>query len=209
MAKAITWLINHRKVLKYAILSLSGAFLLSLCINLHKTNKKLSERLEMAQNNVEAYQGLLSNSQQANSVLRLTVDELQHSNDSLIQKVHQQAKQLSIKPSTITTAATQTQQIIVNQSKEILRDTIYTDSIKYNDLTSVYYTIGPDTINIGLDIRNTQYLYTIKKKEYKRNKKFIMRILTLDFKKVWKYQYKIVNTNELINTSDVRILEIE
>jgi hypothetical protein len=35
-----------------------------------------------------------------------------------------------------------------------------------------------------------------------------MRLLTLDFKKVNTYKYEIVNTNDLINTDSVRIVEI-
>ena len=73
---------------------------------------------------------------------------------------------MKIKPKQISTAATQTQLLDVNDSKEVggdlsemLKDTIYTDSIKYNDLTTVYYTISKDTVNVGLKIGNTQYLY--------------------------------------------------
>lgn len=35
-----------------------------------------------------------------------------------------------------------------------------------------------------------------------------MRLLTLDFKKVNTDRYEIVNTNDLINTDSVRIVEI-
>ena len=80
----------------------------------------------------------------------------------------------------------------------ILKDTIYSDSIKYNDLTTVYYTIGKDTVSIGLDVKNTQYLYMFNKKIYKNKKSFIKRLLTLDFKKVNRYGYSIVNTNDLV-----------
>jgi len=69
---------------------------------------------------------------------------------------------LKIKPKQLTAAATQTQILDVNDGKgvggdltTILKDTTYSDSIKYNDLTTVYYTIGKDTVNIGLDVRNT------------------------------------------------------
>ena len=92
---------------------------------------------------------------------------------------------MKIKPKQISTAATQTQLLDVNDSKEVggdlsemLKDTIYTDSIKYNDLTTVYYTISKDTVNVGL--------------------KILKRLFTLDFKKVHKYKYKIVNTNDLL-----------
>jgi hypothetical protein len=66
---------------------------------------------------------------------------------------------LKLKSKSILTAATQSQVLNVNDSKgvvgdlvTILKDTTYTDSLKYNDLTTVYYTIGRDTVNIGLDI---------------------------------------------------------
>jgi hypothetical protein len=91
---------------------------------------------------------------------------------------------------------------------EILKDTVYQDSIDYNDLTKVYYTIGKDTVDIGIQMSNTQYLYTYSHKEWKNKKSFLKRLFTLDFKKVTKHSYEIVNTNELINTSDVRVVEI-
>lgn len=51
----IKLLIANRKTLFKAILGLAVAFLLGWGITLHKQNKKLSESLEMAQNNIEAY----------------------------------------------------------------------------------------------------------------------------------------------------------
>jgi len=60
---------------------------------------------------------------------------------------------------------------------------------------------------MGLDIRNTQYLYMYHTREYKNKKCFLARLFTLDFKKVNKYKYKIKNTNDLIQTTDVRVIE--
>lgn len=213
--EVLTWLVAHRKTLFKAILGLVAAFLLSYGVILYKQNKTLSESLEMAQNNIEAYQGVLNDSQQANNVLKLTVDELQNNNDKLINELDSMSNELKIKTSQIRTAATQTQTITVKESKgvrgdliEILKDTIYKDSIKYNDLTSVRYTIGKDTVSIELDVNNTQYLYIYKKREYKNKKSFIKRLFTLDFKKVDKYKYDIVNTNDIISTDNVRVVEI-
>ena len=76
-------------------------------------------------------------------------------------------------------------------------------------MSTVYYTIGKDTVNIQLDIKNTQYLYTYKTKEYKNKKNFFKRLFTFDFKKVEKYKYKIINTNDLLKESDIRIIENE
>lgn len=205
-------LIANRKTLFKAISLLSVGLLLSFSINTYKQNKKLSESLEQSQNNVEAYQELYSDSQQASSVLKLTIDQLQNSKDSVIQKLDSVRKELKLKPKQIKTAATQTQVINVIKSKGVkgdilVKDTIYTDSIQYNPLTTVHYTIGKDTVSIGLNVENTQYLYIYTTKEYKNKKNFIKRLFTLDFKKVKKYKYKIVNTNDLLKNDDVRIVE--
>nr|DAN53051.1 MAG TPA: hypothetical protein [Bacteriophage sp.] len=50
-------------------------------------------------------------------------------------------------------------------------------------------------------------MYIYKKKQYKNKKSFIKRLFTLDFKKVTVYKYDIINTNELLKTSDVRVVE--
>lgn len=205
-------LIANRKTLFKAISWLSVGLLLLFSITTYKQNKKLSESLEMSQNNIEAYQELYNDSQQASNVLKLTVEQLQNSKDSVIQKLDSVRKELKIKPKQIKTAATQTQVINVIKSKGVkgdilVKDTIYTDSIQYNPLTTVHYTIGKDTVSIGLNVENTQYLYIYTTKEYKNKKNFIKRLFTLDFKKVKKYKYKIVNTNDLLKNDDVRIVE--
>ena len=210
----LTGLVVHRNKLIKAICGLSVGLLIGWSAMLNHQNKKLSESLEMAQNNIEAYQGSLAGSQQANNVLRLSIETLQYENDALLHKIDSVAKENKIKPSQITTAATQTQSLVVNGGKgvegdltQILKDTTYTDSIQYNDLTKVYYTIGKDTVNVGIDLQNTQYLYTYKYKEYKNKKSFLKRLFTLDFKKVQKEKYSIINTNDLLNTSEVRVIE--
>ena len=207
ISAALTWLVANRNKLTTAILSLSVAILLSFGIFTYKQNKKLSESLERAQNNIEAYQGSLQESQQANNVLRLSVDELQTQNDKLTHQLDSVRKELKIKPKHLHTAATQTQVINVIQSKEI-KDSIYKDTIQFNDLTSVAYYISKDSITIGLDIKNKQFLYVFKDRHYLNKKSFLKRLFTLDFKKVNTYKYNIINTNDLIQTDSVRVIEI-
>lgn len=215
MIKTITSLLSNRKTIFKAVLGLSVAILLGWGIILHQQNKKLSERLETAFNDIEAYQGIINDQNEANNVLLLEIDDLANSNDKLLQKLDSVRAANNIKKSSITNAATQTQIISVNGGKGvegdlsvILKDTTYSDSILYNPLTKVYYTIGKDTVNVQLDIQNTQYLYAYTQKEYKNKKNFIKRLLTLDFKKIKKNKYTIINTNDAIKTSDVRVIEI-
>ena len=191
------WLKSHWKIAAKAISCASVALLLFWAITLHNDNKKLSERLEMAQNNIEAYQDALSGSWWASNVLKLDMKTLSEQNDSLMQELDKVRKDLGIKSKELTTAATQTQVINVNTSKgvrgdiiEILKDTVYTDSVKVN-----------------LDIQNSQYLYIYKHKEYKNKKSFIKRLLTFDWKKTTRYKYNIVNTNDAIQTNGVRVIE--
>lgn len=215
MKRILTWLVVHKNKLIKAICGLSVGLLLAWGINTSIQNKKLSESLEMAQNNIEAYQGSLKESQQANNVLRVSLDELQDQNDILLHRVDSAMKQHNIKPKHVYSAATQTQMINVSNGKgvggdltEILKDTVYSDTLKYNDLTTIYYTIGRDTVSMDLDIKNTQYLYLYTDRQYKNKKSFIKRLFTLDFKKINKYKYILVNTNDLLKTDDVRIIEI-
>ena len=208
----LKYLLKNRKTLFKSISGLCVGLLLCWGIALHNQNKKLSQSLETAQNNIEAYQGLLGDSQQASNVLKLTVEQLQNSKDSILHKLDSVRKELKIKPKQIHTAATQTQVLNVIGSKGvggniIVKDSLYTDSILYNPLTKVKYTIGNDTVNIAIDLRNEQYLYVYTKREYKNKKNFFKRLFTLDFKKVTKYKYNIVNTNDLLKSKDVRIVE--
>ena len=215
-AMILSWLMSHKKIAFKALLSLLVGLLVVFSINIYKQNKRLSKSLEMAQNNIEAYQGILNGSQQANNVLKLDMSQLRNINDSLIQKIDSVREQLKLKPKVIKTTATQTQTIYVTASKgvrgqdiikTIQRDTVYKDTIQINPLTKVNYTIGKDTVSVNLDIKNQQFLYVYKHRQYKNKKSFIKRLFTLDFKKVDIYKYQIVNTNDIIKTSDVRVIE--
>ena len=215
-AMILSWLMSHKKIAFKALLSLLVGLLVVFSINIYKQNKRLSKSLEMAQNNIEAYQGILNGSQQANNVLKLDMSQLRNINDSLIQKIDSVREQLKLKPKVIKTTATQTQTIYVTASKgvrgediikTIQRDTVYKDTIQINPLTKVNYTIGKDTVSVNLDIKNQQFLYVYKHRQYKNKKSFIKRLFTLDFKKVDMYKYQIVNTNDIIKTSDVRVIE--
>ena len=168
----------------------------------------------MANNNIEAYQDALAGAQQASGVLRLDMTKLQDYNDKLVQQLDSARKELKLKGKEIQAAATQKQILSVNKSKgvggdivTILKDSTYNDSLQYNDLTKVYYTIGRDSVNIKLDIQNTQYLYIYKHREYKNKKSFFKRLITFDWKKKDVYKYLIHNTNDLLKEDSVRIIE--
>lgn len=209
----IAWIIKHRNSLKKAVFIASVGLLSLFSGILYKQNKSLSESLKIAETNVLAYQGLLNGSQQANNVLRLNVDELKDSKDSLLNELDKVREQLKISKKGLQFAATESQSMNVSSSKTtdgkvIVKDSIYNDSIYYNDLTKVYYTIGNDTVSIALDIKNTEYFYVYTNRQYKNKKNFFKRLFTWDWKKINTVDYKIVNTNDLFDVQDVRVVEI-
>ena len=214
MKQLIQTIKKNYKLLLNAVLGLLMAFCLASGIFYHNKANRLSEELKMANNNIEAYQDALYGSQQASGVLRLDVKKLSEYNDKLVQQIDSIRKIQKVKKNEIQVAATQKQILNVNKSKgvggdiiTIIKDSTYKDSIQYNPLTKVYYTIGKDSVNIKLDVQNTQYLYVYKHREYKNKKNFFKRLITFDWKKKDVYKYKIHNTNDLLKEDSIKIIE--
>ena len=205
---------NNWRMLCNIVFGLLVASSLSFGIFYHNKANKLSEELKIANNNIEAYQDIVNDSQQASGVLKLDMNKLKEYNDKLIQQIDSIRKQNKIKSKELQVAATQKQILDVNKSKgvggdiiTIIKDSTYNDSIQYNNLTKIYYTIGKDSVNVRLKLNNTQYLYIYKHKEYKNKKNFFYRLFTFDWKKKYVYKYKIHNTNDLLKEDSVRVIE--
>ena len=214
MKRLVQTIKKNYKLLLNAVLGLLTAFCLASGIFYHNKANRLSEELKMANNNIEAYQDALYGSQQASGVLRLDVKKLSEYNDKLVQQIDSIRKIHKVKKNEIQVAATQKQILNVNKSKgvggdiiTIIKDSTYKDSLQYNPLTKVYYTIGKDSVNIKLDVQNTQYLYVYKHREYKNKKNFFKRLITFDWKKKDVYKYKIHNTNDLLKEDSIKIIE--
>ena len=214
MQQILSKIKNNYKTLLNAICGLLIAFCVASGILYHNKANRLSQELKMANNNIEAYQDALNGAQQASGVLRLDMKKLKDYNDKLVQQLDSVRKTEKLKSKEIQVAATQKQIINVNKSKgvggdiiTILKDSVYKDSLQYNNLTKVYYTIGKDRVNIKLDIQNTQYLYVYKHREYKNKKNFFKRLITFDWKKKDVYKYKIRNTNDILKEDSIRIIE--
>lgn len=214
MQQILSKIKNNYKTLLNAICGLLIAFCVESGIFYHNKANRLSQELKMANNNIEAYQDALNGAQQASGVLRLDMKKLKDYNDKLVQQLDSVRKTEKLKSKEIQVAATQKQIINVNKSKgvggdiiTILKDSVYKDSLQYNNLTKVYYTIGKDSVNIKLDVQNTQYLYVYKHREYKNKKNFFKRLITFDWKKKDVYKYKIRNTNDILKEDSIRIIE--
>lgn len=214
MQQILSKIKNNYKTLLNAICGLLIAFCVVSGIFYHNKANRLSQELKMANNNIEAYQDALNGAQQASGVLRLDMKKLKDYNDNLVQQLDSVRKTEKLKSKEIQVAATQKQIINVNKSKgvggdiiTILKYSVYKDSLQYNNLTKVYYTIGKDSVNIKLDVQNTQYLYVYKHREYKNKKNFFKRLITFDWKKKDVYKYKVRNTNDILKEDSIRIIE--
>lgn len=215
MQQILSKIKNNYKTLLNAICGLLIAFCIASGIFYRNKANRLSQELKMANNNIEAYQDALNGAQQASGVLRLDMKKLKDYNDKLVQQIDSIRKTEKLKSKEIQVAATQKQIINVNKSKgvggdiiTILKDSVYNDSLQYNNLTKVYYTICKDSVNIKLDVQNTQYLYVYKHREYKNKKNFFKRLITFDWKKKDVYKYKIHNTNDILKEDSIRIIEV-
>ena len=214
MQQILSKIKNNYKTLLNAICGLLIAFCVASGIFYQNKANRLSQELKMANNNIEAYQDALNGAQQASGVLRLDMKKLKDYNDKLVQQLDSIRKTEKLKSKEIQVAATQKQIINVNKSKgvggdiiTILKESVYKDSLQYNNLTKVYYTICKDSVNIKLDVQNTQYLYIYKHREYKNKKNFFKRLITFDWKKKDVYKYKIRNTNDILKEDSIRIIE--
>ena len=81
-----------KKWLIFAVIGLVVALMAAL-----EQNKQTTEKWKTAMANAKAYDELLSGSKQQSTVLQLTVDQLKHSKDSVLQELDKTRKSLKIK----------------------------------------------------------------------------------------------------------------
>lgn len=87
---------NIKSYITYIVI----AIVLSLSaygIYLYKENVKLKSEVTLNLNNIDSYKNIISGKVDENSVLRLKLGDLRHSNDSLIQGITRVQKVLKIK----------------------------------------------------------------------------------------------------------------
>ena len=70
--------------------------LLGIIVCLSKSNKNISDKLNMATNNYKAYESLYSKTKESNKELLLTIDMLNYSQDSIVQEINKIRKEKKI-----------------------------------------------------------------------------------------------------------------
>lgn len=202
----VNWLRKNFKVVAVGLVSL----LIATIFYQHNQLQNKNREIDRITNNIRAYEEIASNAQDNSRVLQLTIDELNHSKDSLIQQVNKVKKELKIKNKNLTDASvinTEIKDSVKTVIKEKLID--FNEELKLNDLTTIIVSRKDSILTAKIDIKNQQIIFVEDKKEYKRfYKNWLLRFFHFDFKKVRIKNYQIVNSNPLIKVTDTRIIEL-
>ena len=203
--KLANWFTNNIKVVTIGIISLLTVTIFILGSQLNKKNKEIDRLF----NNVKAYEQLATENEKLNTVLQLTVNELNNSKDSLIQQVEQARKELKVKNKNLQQAQVINTVIRDTVTKVITIDRNFNEELKINPLTTIKVTRTDSILTAKIDITNQQILFIEEKKEYKNKyKNGWIRFWHFDWKKIKTRKYQIINSNPIIKITDTRIIEI-
>lgn len=174
----------------------------------HDKLNRVNKRLEAVQNNYEYYMNKCSGIEEKNKVLQLNIDEYKETNDSLINEIKATQKKLKIKDKELLQTQLQKQEI-KHDTTVIVKSNSFTLEIKPNPLTSIIINKQDSLLTHKLSIKNTQTLYVTNKRIYKNNyKNWFARLLHFDWKKKNNFRYQIHNSNDLIEITDSRMIEL-
>lgn len=171
---------------------------------------KAQKELQKLSNNLVYYQNLTSNIETENRTLQLTIDQLQNSRDSVINKLNEQAKQLDIKDKELVQAQYQ-KQSVKDSIKVIVpeRNINFKEVLKMNEQTFITVSRTDSILDVKLDLTNEQFLYIKKKKVYRNQyKNGWVRFWHFDWKKDTVHEYEIKNSNDLIKVTETRVIEL-
>ena len=203
--KLANWFTNNIKVVTIGIISLLTVAIFILGSQLSKKNKEIDRLF----NNIKAYEQLATENKKLNTVLQLTVNELNNSKDSLIQQVEQARKELKVKNKNLQQAQVINTVIRDTVTKIITVNRNFNEELKINPLTTIKVTRTDSILTAKIDITNQQILFIEEKKEYKNKyKNGWIRFWHFDWKKIKVRKYQIHNTNPIIKITDTRIIEI-
>lgn len=187
------------------------AVLLALGIYSYYTTNKLiktEKKLDRIENNLAYYQSLTSTSNEENKVLKMTIDELQNTNDSILTKLEDTRDMLNIKDKQLKSEA-YVKTVIKDSIQTIVKEQDFTSLLVLNGLTNVTVSKKDSVLNVKLDITNEQFLYVKRRRVYKNKyKNGWQRFWHFDWKKIYSTEYEIYNSNPIIKVKETRVVEL-
>ena len=170
--------------------------------------KYINNRLDAVQNNYEYYMNKSSNVEQQNKVLQLIIDDYKETKDSLVTEIKTTQKKLEIKDKELRQAQLLKQQI-KHDTTVVVKSNDFKLEIKPNNLTSIIINKKDSLLTHSLSIQNQQTLFITNKRIYRNKyKNWFTRLLHFDFKKKNNISYQIHNSNDLIEITDSRMIEL-
>lgn len=202
----INWCSKNFKVVAVGLISL----LIATIFIQHNQLQEKNAELNRATSNVRAYQDLVSNNQEHNRTLQLTIEELNYSNDSLLLQLKQTQKELKIKDKNLTDASVINTEVKDSVKIVIKKEAIdFEEELKLNPLTTIIVRRKDSILTAKIDLKNQQTILIYKKKEYKNfYKNGWVRFWHFDWRRIETKEYQIVNTNPLIKVTGTRIVEV-
>ena len=203
--RIVNWLTNNIRLVTIGIISLLTVTIFVLGGQL----KDKQNEIDRLSNNIQAYEQLVTNKEQTNTVLQLTINELNNSKDSLIQEIQQTKKKLNVKNKNLVQAQVINTVIKDTVTKVITVDRNFNETLKINPLTTIKVSRTDSILMAKIDIQNQQILFIEEKKVYKNKyKNGWIRFWHFDWKKIRVRKYQIENSNPLIRVTDTRIIEV-
>lgn len=203
--RIVNWLTNNIRLVTIGIISLLTVTIFVLGGQLNKKN----EEINRLSNNIQAYEQLVTNKEEINTTLQLTVKELTNSQDSLLQQLNTVRQELKIKNKNLKQAQVINTIIKDTVTKVITVDKNFNETLKINPLTTIKVTRTDSILTAKIDIQNQQILFIEEKKVYKNKyKNGWIRFWHFDWKKIRVRKYQIQNSNPIIRVTDTRIVEI-
>lgn len=206
MLSIINWCRKNFKVVAVGLISL----LIATIFVQHNQLQKKDTEINRITSNIRTYQDIVSNNQNNNRTLQLTIEELNHSNDSLLLQLKQTQKELKIKDKNLTDASVINTEIKDSVKTVIKKEAIdFKEELKLNPLTTIIVERKDSILTAKIDLKNQQTILIYKKKEYKNfYKSSWVRFWHFDWKRIETKEYQIVNTNPLIKVTGTRIVEV-
>lgn len=142
----------------------------ALCITL-KSKSRIEKKYKNAMENVKSYSEQFSTATNKNRALKLTIEQLNYSNDSILQELNASRKELKVKDSKL-----QSMQYVASSFTKtdtiVLRDTIFKDTKMDIDtlVSDEWYSVKvglkyPSTIAVSPEFRSVKNIIVSAKKE--------------------------------------------
>lgn len=204
LGNIISWFKTNFNVVAVIIISIFTAIIF---IQSNQLKVKNSE-IDRLNNNVQFYQEQADDANGNYKILKLTINELNNSKDSVINELVNVKNELKIKDKQLQQAQSQKQQIKLDTTI-VVKDNDFYQEIKPNNLTSIIIAKKDSILTAKVDIQNTQTGFLKVSRVYKNTyKNFFSRLFHFDFKKKNQYDFTIHNSNNLIKVTDTRLIEI-